>query len=78
MQGLHLTADLHDCRGDTALLTDASRLAQLCTLAATGHGLTVVGDRWHAFPGHDGEPGGLTGMLLLAESHLAIHTWPER
>lgn len=29
---------------------------------------------WHAFPG---EPGGVTGLLLLAESHLTIHTFPE-
>jgi S-adenosylmethionine decarboxylase len=29
---------------------------------------------WHEFPG----PGGLTGFLLLSESHLSIHTFPER
>jgi S-adenosylmethionine decarboxylase len=29
---------------------------------------------WHAFPG----PGGITGFLLLSESHLACHTFPER
>ncbi len=36
--------------------------------------LNPVGDAlWHRFP----EPGGITGMLLLAESHLAVHTFPE-
>jgi S-adenosylmethionine decarboxylase len=29
---------------------------------------------WHAFP----DPGGVTGFLLLSESHLSVHTFPER
>lgn len=77
MEGLHLTADLHDCRCDPALLTDGARLADLCVTWTAGAGLTVVGQRWHKFPDHAGSPGGVTGMLLLAESHLAVHTWPE-
>jgi spermidine synthase len=78
MEGLHLTADLHDCRCDAALLTDAQRLAALCGSLTRETGLTAVADRWHTFPSHEGQPGGVTGVVLLAESHLAIHTWPER
>jgi spermidine synthase len=77
MEGLHLTADLHGCRCDPALLTDPARLADLCTSWTVGTGLTVVAQRWHKFPDHAGAAGGVTGMLLLAESHLAVHTWPE-
>lgn len=77
MEGLHLTADLHGCRGEPALLTDPERLSQLCTSLTVAAGLTVVAQRWHRFPDHAGSPGGVTGMLLLAESHLAVHTWPE-
>ncbi len=40
--------------------------------------LTIVDDKWHVFPDWNGQPGGITGTILLAESHLAIHTWPER
>lgn len=41
-------------------------------------GLTVLGEpRWHAFPAREGAFGGHTGLWLLAESHLAIHTFPE-
>jgi spermidine synthase/S-adenosylmethionine decarboxylase len=40
--------------------------------------LSVVGEHWHRFPdAPHGQPGGITGMLLLAESHVALHTWPE-
>lgn len=77
MEGLHLTADLEACRCDPALLTDPARLADLCTTLTVAAGLTVVADRWHRFADHAGSPGGVTGMLLLAESHLAVHTWPE-
>lgn len=78
MQGLHLTADLYFCRSDAALLTDEAALAGLCRQATLDAGLTIVGEKWHVFPDYQGQPGGVTGMLLLAESHLAVHTWPER
>jgi spermidine synthase len=77
MEGLHLTADLQGCRCGPSLLTDPHRLAQLCTSLTVGAGLTVVAQRWHKFPDIGSEASGVTGMLLLAESHLAIHTWPE-
>lgn len=78
MQGLHLTADLFDCQCAPELLTDEPTLRERCTQLTEAAGLTIVGAHFHTFPPFDGEPGGITGMLLLAESHLAIHTWPER
>ncbi|MGB3275027.1 MAG: polyamine aminopropyltransferase [Castellaniella sp.] len=78
MQGLHLTADLYHCQSDSALLTDEAALADLCRQATLDAGLTIVGEKWHTFPDYQGQPGGVTGTLLLAESHLAVHTWPER
>ena len=78
MQGLHLTADLYDCRCAADLLIDPDRLAAVCRDETIAAGLTLVGEHWHRFPDFQGEPGGVTGMLLLAESHLAVHTWPER
>src|SRR5690554_3138818 len=78
MQGLHLTADLYHCACDPALLIDATQLADLCRSRTVDAGLTLVAEKWHTFPDYQGQPGGVTGMLLLAESHLAIHTWPER
>lgn len=78
MQGLHLTADLYGCRCEPALLIDAERLAQLCRRAVGECGLTLVDEKFFTFPDYDGQPGGVTGAALLAESHLALHTWPER
>jgi len=78
MQGLHLTADLYQCACGLSLLTEAEELAALCRARTEEAGLTLVGEKWHTFPEFEGKPGGVTGMLLLAESHLAVHTWPER
>lgn len=78
MQGLHLTGDLFNCGCSAALLTDLQTLAPLCREATVQAGLTIVDEKFHVFPDFNGEPGGITGALLLAESHLALHTWPER
>ena len=77
MQGLHLTADLYDCQCATHWLTDANRLGNACEAAVREVGLTVVGRLLHTFPPLAGGPGGVTATLLLAESHLCVHTWPE-
>ena len=77
MQGLHLTADLYGCAGEAALLLDAARIAALCRQEVLACGLTPVGERWVTFPPYQGRPSGVTGTVLLAESHLALHTWPE-
>jgi S-adenosylmethionine decarboxylase proenzyme len=72
LRGLHLTADLRGCAA-AAPLTDAAALAAACRAAVQAAGLQAVGELFHAFP----PPGGVTGVVLLAESHLALHTWPE-
>ena len=78
MQGLHLTGDLFECGCSAALLTDLETLSTLCRNATNDAKLTIVDEKWHVFPDWNGQAGGITGTILLAESHLAIHTWPER
>ena len=78
MQGLHLTADLYGCNCPKDLLIDAQALSQLCRRAVGEATLTIVDDKFFTFPDYEGQPGGVTGAVLLAESHLALHTWPER
>lgn len=77
MYGLHLTADLYACQGGAELMIDTDAIAQLCRTRTEASGLTLVDDKWVKFPDWQGQPGGVTGAVLLAESHLAIHTWPE-
>lgn len=77
MNGLHLIADLHDCRCPSKLLLDAGGLETFCVDACVRHGLSVVGRLFHPFQDAAGQPAGVTGTVVLAESHLAIHTWPE-
>jgi len=72
LKGLHLVANLYGCRGDARYLTDRAHLRQSCLDAVRHAGLTSLGDLFHQFEGD-----GVTGAIVLAESHLAIHTWPE-
>lgn len=73
MDGLHLTADLRGCDPRQAAMTDPPALRALCLAAVDAAGLRPVGELFHRFP----PPGGVTGVVLLAESHVAVHTWPE-
>jgi S-adenosylmethionine decarboxylase len=57
---------------DVAVLVDAGRLRAILYAGAEAGGATVVGEAFHVFPN-----GAVTGVLVLAQSHLSIHTWPE-
>ncbi len=59
---------------DAGRLADRASLAALLDRMVNELGLRPIGaGQWHVFP----SPGGITGMLLLAESHLTVHTFPE-
>ena len=73
MQGLHLTADLRGCPPTLAAMSEPQALRALCLQAVADAGLQAVGELFHQFPA----AGGVTGVVLLAESHVAVHTWPE-
>ena len=72
MDGIHLLGEWYGCPADTPVFTRADALRDACLKAVEEAGLTVVGERFFQF-----QPQGVTGTVLLAESHLAIHTWPE-
>ena len=73
MNGLHLIGDLSGCRCDPQLLLDGAGMRERCVRLVTEAGLTTMEASFHQFDG-----GGFTGIVLLAESHVALHTWPER
>jgi S-adenosylmethionine decarboxylase len=69
--GQHVLADLHGV--DPSLLRNASDIDTMLRRAAIAAGATVLHSHFHTF----GEGQGITGVVLLAESHISIHTWPE-
>ena len=78
MQGLHIIADLYNCPNSNCLVS-ADALRELCVDACKNAGLSVLGEHFYQFDSFDQiQAGGVTGAVILAESHLAIHTWPER
>ena len=72
MDGIHLLGEWYGCPADLPEMNRADALRRRCIEAVERSGLTIVGERFHQF-----EPQGVTGAVILAESHLAIHTWPE-
>jgi S-adenosylmethionine decarboxylase proenzyme len=69
--GTHLLLELEGCNPE--LLDDLDHIRDSMVSAATETGATIVGETFHKF-----SPTGVTGVVAIAESHLCIHTWPER
>jgi spermidine synthase len=67
----HVLADLWDCSPE--VLADVNAVRAVLEEAAHRAHATVVDSTFHEFPG-----GGVTGVVAVKESHLTIHTWPER
>lgn len=71
--GLHLLANMHNVKPNAPAMLSLESCKTLCVNAIVDAGLTIVGDFFHSF----GVGEGVTGVVVLAESHVAIHTWPE-
>ena len=76
MQGLYLTADLYKCRCQDAWLTNAQQLCDWCVQAVQAAGLQPVDQLFHAAPDSDASAAGVTATVLMARSHVCLHTWP--
>lgn len=68
--GRHILAEFTDC--DRNILNDLDAIRSLLTEAARRSGATIVETLFHEY-----NPHGLSGVIVIAESHISIHTWPE-
>lgn len=68
--GRHLHVDLWDAEK----LDDPCHVDAILRMAAKATGATILHGHFH----HFGPNSGVSGVLILAESHISIHTWPER
>ena len=68
--GRHLLIEMQDCNKEA--LNDLGFLRDAMVAAAVDCGATVMGESFHRF-----SPQGVSGVVIIAESHLSIHTWPE-
>ena len=68
--GTHLLVELKDCNPE--ILKDLNKVKEFLVAAAKEAKATIVDVSFHEF-----NPFGISGMVVIAESHLSIHTWPE-
>ncbi len=68
--GKQILIELKDC--NAALLNDVEYLRTLLADVARSIGATVIKDSFYQFT-----PQGVSGVVIIAESHISIHTWPE-
>lgn len=69
----HLCAEWRNCRRAATALSHADTLKRLCLRICDDLQLSVLGNAFFQF-----EPSGVTGTIFLADSHIALHTWPEK
>jgi len=68
--GRHVLVEMYGC--DQLILNDRESVRNSMLKAARQSGATIMGDSFHDFMPH-----GISGVVVIAESHLSIHTWPE-
>jgi S-adenosylmethionine decarboxylase len=68
--GTHIVCELSGC--DPAMLSDVDAVAEIMVQAAHEANATVIERAFHRF-----QPQGVSGVVVIQESHLSIHTWPE-
>ena len=89
-KSLHILADLYDCEGSAIYFTTKATVRTKALAMIRRAGFGIVASRFHKFSGdlHGAArrrtagvvagDDGITGVIIVSESHLTVHTWPER
>ncbi len=72
MEGIHILAGFYRCQNEK-ILVDKLLLKKELLRLVNQSGLKIVGECFYKF-----KNGGVTGIVLISESHISIHTWPEK
>jgi S-adenosylmethionine decarboxylase len=68
--GHHLIIELYDC--DSKIINNHDLVEEIMSESARISGATIVTQAFHKF-----NPHGVSGVIVISESHFSIHTWPE-
>lgn len=68
--GIHIIAEVYF--NEPEILNDEHKLLEIMEIASEKGGMTIITSSSHKFSPH-----GVTAMVMLSESHVSIHTWPE-
>ena len=68
--GKHMTIEVYDC--DEHLINDVQALEAACLKVVRDSGATIIKQNFQRF-----DPQGISGFIIISESHFSIHTWPE-
>ncbi|MFA5519957.1 MAG: adenosylmethionine decarboxylase [Spirochaetota bacterium] len=68
--GIHLIADFFEC--DSSVINNIESVEKILTESVIISGATLIKPFFHRF-----SPQGISGIIVVAESHFSIHTWPE-
>lgn len=68
--GIHYILEMYGC--ESQKLDDLETIEKTLNISANIAGATIISSKFHKF-----SPQGVSGVIVIAESHLSIHTWPE-
>ena len=77
MEGIHLLGKFENCECEKEYLVDFTKVKDIMIEIVDKSGLKVIGEKFYSFNEKEDDQYGWTGAILLSESHITLHTYPE-